>query len=188
MRYFRSRTAWAEYRAEKQKGFPYSGTACYKLDDGYGGAKMTERAGVNAFFPYWAALELIKEGQGDSLNISIPELLVKCKENYAHDKEYRKQFMPKNDTYKGYPLNWECFRPYDMRYNDPGYGIETKICTFPFRANKEEKKELYDLIYTPFVDPICDGRDCTGAKFTGSIRIYTTAEKTVIFHLIHTDV
>ena len=183
MRDYTSRKAWSEYRAEKKKGFPYSGTAAMKLNDGYKGSKdMRDRqtSGASAFFPYWAALELIKEGEKDVLKKDISEILETCKKNRANDIEYYKNFEPCYDRYHGYPIKWEYFRPYDERFNEPGYGTETEICTLPFRATKAEKEELKESLWIHFRNPYCDGRDCTGARFTNSISIYTTAEKTVI--------
>lgn len=186
-----SRKAWAEFRAEKAKGFPYSGTAALKLNEGYRGGKNmmdNQTSGASAFFPYWAALELIKEGKKDELKKDISEILEKCKKNRANDIEYYKNFEPYYDKYYGYPLKWDYFRPYDERFNDPGYGNETLICTLPFKATEEDKKQLRELIWVNFHDPYCDGRDCTGAKWTTSLRIYTTAEKTVILHELATDI
>lgn len=189
MRDYTSKSAWSEYRAIKKKGFPYNGTAALKLNDGYrGGKDMLDNSAVWAYGPYWIALELVKEGKESELKKPVTDILAKCKENHKRDLEYRRNFESTPDTYKGFPLNWKCFRPSDTRFNDPGYGHETQICTLPFRASEGDKKALRELIYTPFVDPYCDGRDCTGAMFTGGIDIYTTDSKTVILHRIYYDV
>ena len=167
MRDFRSKAAWSEYRAEKKKGFPYSGTAALKLNDGYrGGKNMLDNPAAWAFGPYWIALELNKEGKNGQIKEPVAEILDSCKKNYDKAVKRKQMFEPTPDTYKGYSLKWECFRPFDERFNDPGYGQETQICTLPFRATKSDKEALKEMIYTPFVDPYCDGRDCTGAMYT----------------------
>ena len=189
MRDFRSATAWAEYRAEKKKGYPYNGLAALKLNDGYrGGKDMLDNPAIWAFGPYWIALELTKDGKGEQVKKPINEILHTCQMNHMAAVREKEMFKHEPDTYKGCPLDWKCFRPFDEEFNDPGYGHETQICTLPFRATESDKKALKELIYTPFVDPYCDGRDCTGAMFTNGIDIYTTSEKTVILHRISYDV
>ena len=183
---YNSIKSWKEYYKEKAKGFPYCGSAAYKLNDGsYNGNNKIHEPSFS-FSPYWLALELIHEGKKDALKITIPELLAKCKKNYEFEKERLEQFKSKPDTYNGYPLIWEHYRAYDEDYN--GYDCETKICTLPFRATKEDKAALREQLYIRFVRPCCDGRDCTGAPFTGYIKIFTTVDKTIIIHKIHYDV
>ncbi len=188
MRDFRSKKAWSEYRAEKAKGFPYSGSAVLKLNDGYGSFRSmmdNYTSGASAFFPYWAALELIKEGNEDALKKSLSEILEKCKQNRASDIEYYKNFQRSYDTYKGYTLKWETFMPREECYNS--FDVTTEKCVLPFKATEEDKKALYELIYTPFRDPYCDGRDCTGAWFTRWLNIYTAGDKTFIYHKMDCD-
>ncbi|AOZ97925.1 hypothetical protein [Butyrivibrio hungatei] len=184
MRDFRNKYAWSLYRAELNKGYPYDGTAAFRLDNGYGsGRKMIDEP-AREFLPYWAALELKKEGRLNSKKTVI-EILDECKKRYNAEVAYREEWKSEPDTYKGYELKWEHFMPYDDDYN--AFDHETLRCVLPFRATEEDKKALRELIYIPFRDPYCDGRDCTGARFTGSLRIYTTQEKTFIYHIIEVD-
>lgn len=177
MRDYRDKQAWRAYLAEKAKGYPYSGSAAFKLEDWRG--KLIDSPSF-AFVPYWLALELVSEGKKDALKVPIDELLAKCKKSYMESVIYNKKFKLKPDTYKGHPLNWEIYRPTD-EYNNSCDSF-TEKCVIPEKLNEEEKKELYEQIYERFYDPYCDGRDCTGVWFTGWIKILTTTEKTFIYH------
>ena len=185
---YNSIRSWKEYYSEKAKGFPYSGSAALKPNDG-----CSERPRNNkfdepcaAFMPYWIALELIHEGK--ECNLTLDELLAKCKENYKHDLEWQEKMKEKPRYYKGHPIIWKNYRPTDERFNDPGYGHETWIATLPFRANEEDKKVLNAYFFIPYHIPYGDGRDCTGVKWTARLNIYTAQNKTVILHRIQADV
>lgn len=176
MRDYRDKRAWRAFVLEKRKGYPYSGTAAFKLED-WRGKKIDSPS--FAFTPYWLGLELIAEGKGDALTIPIDELLEKCKENYKKSVIYNEKFKFEPDTFKGYPLVWEKYRPRDEYSNS--FDSFTEKCVIPEKLNDKEKKELYEQIYEAFYDPYCDGR-CTGVWFTGWIKILTTTEKTFVYH------
>ena len=184
---YSSTKAWKEYYAEKAKGFPYSGSAAMKLNDGCIGrpreSKLDEPGAC--FVPYWLALELIHEGKGDSLNMAVEDILAKCKKNYKTEVEREKQWTPRPETYGGYPLNWVLFRPLDQDYND--YDRVTLKTEIPIRISKEEANELEKALFEPFYNPYDDGRDCSGVWFSTSVRAYRCANKTIIFHTKHCD-
>ena len=185
---YSSTRSWKEYYAEKATGFPYSGSAALRLNDGCLGRPRNSKFDVPGanFFPYWTALELIHEGKANSLNMTLPEVLAACKKNYQKEVEREKAWAVKPETYGGYPLNWELFRPYDQDFND--FDRVTAKCVIPIRLSDEEVKGLKEDLYEPFVDPYCDGRDCTGAWFTGYIKVLRCADRTYIIHCKHCDV
>ena len=179
--------AWKEYYAEKAKGYPYSGSAAFKLNSGRIGFddrrpeydKLTEPGA--AFLPYWLGLELIAEGKEEALKLTISEILAKCKKDYESRCEREQVFRRKPDVYKGHELNWRMYRPLAMDDSDNSYDVSTEVCVIPFKVSDKEKEELRQMIEEPFNDPYCDGR-CTGTWFTGYIGIYTTSKNTHIIH------
>lgn len=187
---YNSTAAWKKYHAEKKKGFPYSKSAAFQLNSGISWDGQCEhdklREPSAAFLPYWMGIELIHEGKENALKLTIPELLAKCKKDYEKRLERAKQWERKPDTYNGYPLNWRMYRPLAHDDADNSYDITTFVCELPFKATKEQKEELRQLIWEPFYDPYCDGRQ-TGKWSTSSVGIYTTNNKTVICHIRHCD-
>ncbi len=187
MRECYDRRKWLAYHNAKMQGWPYSGTAAFQLDDPVYGRKISDKPSF-MMFPYWAALEMAKEG--DPLKKSIADILNHCKEKMAAETQRLAQFTSKPEMFRRddgseYPLEWEYYRPYDEDYNS--YDQFTQRCILPFKVTEEEKAELREGLWVHFRDPYCDGRDCTGAPFTSWIQIYTTAEKTFIYHKISLD-
>lgn len=187
---YNSTKSWEKYYAEKAKGFPYSKTAAFQLNSGICWDGRCEndklREPSAAFLPYWTGIELIKEGKEDALKLTIPELLAKCKKDYEERVERAKKWENKPSCYNGYPLIWRMFRPLAKDDADNSCDITTQICELPFRATKEQKSELREMLWEHFHDPYCDGRQ-TGTWFTSSIGVYTTKDKTVICHIRHCD-
>lgn len=189
---YNSTAAWEKYHVEKKKGFPYSKSAAFQLNSGITCGGQCEhdklREPSAAFLPYWMGIELIHEGKADSLKMTIPELLAKCKKDFKERTEREEYWRSKPDTYNGYPLNWRMYRPFAHDDSDNSYDRITEICELPFKASKEQKEELKQMLWVHFHDPYCDGRDCTGVWFTGYIGVYTTTDKTVIINCKHRDV
>ena len=179
---YNSTIAWKKYHDEKAKGFPYSGQAAFYLNDGcHERPRQNKRDEAGFCFAlYWIALELIHEGKGDSLNLTLEEILAKCKKNYKDELKRLEEFKREPDTYKGYELNWETYKPDNECYNS--FDCWTGKCELPVKLSDEECKELHDGLWEHFHDPICDGRDCTGAWFTTSIRFFRAPQKTIILH------
>ncbi len=185
---YNSTKAWKEYYAEKAKGFPYSGSAAFKLNDGcreYPRNSKLDEPG-SSFIPYWIALELIHEGKKDSLNVTLDELLEKCKQNYDIEVKRLERFKDRAEKYKNHPLNWKLFRPYDTDYND--FDTATFKCEIPERLSDEECKDLKEELWEYFYNPHDDGRDCSGVWFTSWIKVLRCSNKTVIYHRKSCDV
>lgn len=98
---------------------------------------------------------------------------------------YHEDYDP-YDYYKGKPIIWKAFRPYDEQYNS--YDCRTEITTIMHRMDEEDEREFREYFWIHFVDPYCDGRDCTGAPFTGWIKFLRCKDRTVIIHHINYDV
>ena len=184
---YNSIPAWQKYHDEKAKGFPYSGQAAFYLNDGClerPRRNKRDEAGFN-FAPYWIALELIHEGKGDSLNISVEEILEKCKKNYKDEIERYEMFRNKPDTYKGHEIEFTTYKGDDEDYNS--FDRWTGRCEIPVKLSDEECKELREGMWEHYRDPYYDGRDCTGTWFTTSIKFYRAPHKTIIMHEKHCD-
>lgn len=185
---YNSIKSWKEYYAEKAKGFPYSGSAAFKLNDG-----CYERSQNNklnepcaSFLPYWLALELIHEGKANEMKITIEELLAKCKKNYKAEVSRQKSFESRPDCYKGHPLIWDYYQPYKEEFCS--WDRVTLRCIIPEKLTDEECKEIREGLWEHWYNPYNDGRDCTGVWFTSSISFYRCEGKTIIHHTKHCDV
>lgn len=90
------------------------------------------------------------------------------------------------DRWKGEPVLWKAFRPYDEDYNS--YDCRTEIVTIMHRMTVREKRDFEREFWIHFHDPYCDGRDCTGAPFTGWMKFLRCKDRTIIIHHINYDV
>ena len=89
------------------------------------------------------------------------------------------------DYYEGNPIIWKPFRPNDEAYNS--YDCRTEITTIMHRMSAEDEKEFREAFWIHYVDPYCDGRDCTGAPFTGWMKFLRCKDRTIIIHKIEYD-
>jgi len=181
---YNSTRAWEKYHAQKLLGWPYSGSAALMLDDGICGEHNKRHEPGASFAPYWTALELIKEGKEQSLRLPLEEILSRCKKVFNDKKEDELFYKHKPDSYNGCILEWRTFMPCDERYNDSD--TSTQCCTLPFALTNEQKMELREKIFIEFHDKYCDGRQ-TGQWFTTWIRIFSTPNKTFIYHRLGCD-
>ncbi len=180
--------SWKAYYAEKAKGFPYSGTAALKLNDGCTHPSRNDKAlepGAQ-FAPYWTALELIHEGRRDALKLTVEEILAKCRKNYETELGYYRRPESHHETYKGHPLIWEMYRPYKEEFN--WIDIKTLRCVVPVKLTDEECEEIREGLWQHWYNPYDDGRDCTGVWFTSSISFYRCTDRTIIQHTLHKDI
>lgn len=90
------------------------------------------------------------------------------------------------DKWKGEPVIWKPFRPYDDNYND--YDCKTEIVTVMHRMTVREKRDFEREFWINFHDPYCDGRDCTNAPFTSYMKFLRCKDRTIIIHRICYDV
>ena len=58
----------------------------------------------------------------------------------------------------------------------------------PWKLSDEEERDFREQFWIEFHDPYCDGRDCTGAPFTGYMSFMRCTDRTVILHCIEYDV
>ena len=89
------------------------------------------------------------------------------------------------DRWKGEPVKWEYFRPYDENYNS--YDCRTEIVTIMHRMTVREKRDFEREFWVHFRDPYGDARDCTGAPFTGWMKFLRCKDRTVIIHHVNYD-
>lgn len=178
MRDYISKEGWLAYRTEMLKGFPYCGSAAFKLEDCSSplvGRKLQFEPS-SAFLTYWIALELQKEGTLDCKS-SISEILEMCKDLYEEKKANSKNCGSEEAAYKGYKLEWKSYRLLDSDTD------ATWRCVLPFRATEDDKKALRKLIYIPY-EFNDNGFGGPAYPYTDSLKIYTTTEKTFIYHSI----
>ena len=97
---------------------------------------------------------------------------------------YHEDYDP-YDYYEGKPIIWKAFRPYDENYNS--YDCRTEITTIMHRMDDEDEREFKEYFWVHFHDPYCDGRDCTGAPFTGWMKFLRCKDRTVIIHHVNYD-
>ena len=101
---------------------------------------------------------------------------------YLREKSYDDNM----DIFGGYiEIKWTPFRPYDEEWN--AYDFRTEKCILPVRLTDDEINAFREHYWITFHDPYCDGRDCTGAPFTGYMRFYRCADRTVVIHRIDYD-
>ncbi len=98
---------------------------------------------------------------------------------------YHEDYEP-FERWKGEPVIWKAFRPYDENYNS--YDYKTEIVTIMHRMSVREKRDFENQFRIYFRDPYCDGRDCTGAPFTGWMKFLRCKDRTVIIHHVNYDV
>lgn len=125
------------------------------------------------YSPYFMALALKK----DNAN----EILQKIK---SSKKPVRYKSTP--DRFRNHDVIWNYYRPYDENYNS--YDQKTMKTVLPWKLSDEEEKDFREQFWIEFHDPYCDGRDCTGAPFTGYIKFMRCTDRTVILHCIDYDV
>lgn len=114
--------------------------------------------------------------------------LVKAKASsksiYEKAKKYN-FFLPEPEKFCGETVVWEPFRPYDEDYNS--YDVRTERTIIRHKMTKEEAHNFEDQFWIHFVDPYCDGRDCTGAPFTAWFQFLRCEDRTIILHRINFD-
>ena len=91
-----------------------------------------------------------------------------------------------NDYFDNQPIIWKPFRWADENYNS--YDCRTEITTIMHRFTEEDEREFREYFWITYHDPYCDGRDCTGAPFTGWMKFLRCKDRTVIIHHINYDV
>lgn len=89
------------------------------------------------------------------------------------------------DYYEGKPIIWKAFRPYDEDYNN--YDCLTEITTIMHRFTAEDERKFREYFWIHFHDPYRDGRDCTGAPFTGWMKFLRCKDRTIIIHKVNYD-
>ena len=89
------------------------------------------------------------------------------------------------DRWKGEPVLWRAFRPYDEDYNF--YDCRTEIVTIMHRMSVREMRDFENQFRIYFRDPYGDGRDCTGAPFTGWMKFLRCKDRTIIIHKVNYD-
>lgn len=172
-------TSYRQYaKAKRDKDPLVSKMAALSLT-GY--RPQTRLENALTFMPYFVALEGAREGNE------------KCtKELIAKRLEIAKKSIRKPDNHEFvYPYNdgglkWEIYRPYDESFCS--YDCVTYKAVVDHKLTKEEEDELREEIYVHFYDPYCDGRDCTGAPFTGYIQVLRCSDRTIILHEVNFDV
>lgn len=103
-------------------------------------------------------------------------------------KEPRVYYMDNYDLYdyyEGKPIIWKAFRPMDEAYNS--YDCRTEITTVMHRMDEADEREFREYFWIHFHDPYGDGRDCTGAPFTGWMKFLRCKDRTIIIHKINYD-
>lgn len=92
------------------------------------------------------------------------------------------------DSFEGEKLTWQIYNPgkkYFEEYNS--FDRTTWITKLNHKLSKEEEKRFREKYYIPFIDPYCDGRDCTAAEFTGWMKFLRCADRTYVMHCIEID-
>lgn len=170
---------YREYARDKRSdSYITRGTAALKLRDYHHNPII----GAECFLPYWIKLEMKQAGY----EITTEELqssLRKAKQTYASYPTRKTDFSyPYNDA----GLSWSLYRPHDQQFND--FDCVTFKAIIDHKLTQEEEKELREILYVEFHDPYCDGRDCTGAPFTGYLQFLRCSDRTIVLHHVNFDV
>ena len=108
-------------------------------------------------------------------------ILAACKDRYERfrpSKAYEFEFQ-------GKIYSWSDFRTMDLDYNS--YDHYTKLVILPWKLSKADEEQFREENVIHFVDPYCDGRDCTGAPFTGYMKFLRCSDRTWIIHHVDLD-
>lgn len=169
--------SYREYARQKRSGDPvHAGMAAYALKE-YDQADRIEAAYY--FLPYWLTRELYKNGEVSAEKVDLA--LKKAKESYRPRK-----FVKDPYPYDNAGLKFNYYRPYDEDFNS--YDRVTFKAVIDHKITDEEEKDLREELTVEFHDPYCDGRDCTGAPFTGWLKFYRCSDRTIVLHTIEFDV
>ena len=90
------------------------------------------------------------------------------------------------DYFDNQPIIWKPFRIADEDYNS--YDCRTEITTIMSRLSEEDEREFREYFWVHYRDPYGDGRDCTGAPFTGWMKFLRCKDRTIIIHKVNYDV
>ncbi len=137
------------------------------------------------FMPYFSAIINKENGNKDITDEVIEKILSRAK-NCAKEMAEEEIWMRSNcETFNGIEVKWEDFRPYDEDYNS--FDRNSQKVVMPWRFTPEEENEFRERFSIEFHDPYCDGRDCTGAPFTGWMKFLKCKDRTIILHNILYD-
>ncbi|MBQ7430236.1 hypothetical protein [Butyrivibrio sp.] len=172
-------TSYRAYAQAKRDKDPLVSKMAALTLTGYGPYQRLENA--LTFMPYFVALEGARDGNKKCTKELIAERLEKAKKNIRKSEDHKFIY-----PYEDGGLKWEMYRPYDENYCS--YDNITYKAIVDHKLTQEEEKELREALYVEFHDPYCDGRDCTGAPFTGYLQFLRCSDRTIVLHHVNFDV
>ena len=130
--------------------------------------------------PDWATYAILRKTNPEQAKKFKTSVLKEPRIHYVDGYTYDPY-----DYYEGKPIIWKAFRPMDEDYNS--FDCRTEICTIMHRFTEEDEREFREYFWIHFHDPYGDGRDCTGAPFTGWMKFLRCKDRTVIIHHVNYD-
>ena len=138
------------------------------------------------FSPYFIGLMFNATGEKYVSGEYLSGILEKAKERAKEKLEnWERWHRYDADMFRGKEVVWERFRPYDEDYN--AYDHECFKTVLPWKFSEEDEEAFREEYTVIFHDPYGDGRDCTGAPFTGWMKFLRCKDRTFIYHCIEKD-
>ena len=162
---------------------------CYGKDDPRTKAAKDRATVVNPIYAVvYLAHNLYRSGQCSKDKLLA--IIAKAREEEASQQKQMDSFLTEQDSFdcngKSCKVNWYIFRQDDSKYND--YDGCTDICMIPWKMNKKEQSVFEKQHWVKFYDPYNDGRDCTGAMFSSSMKFLRCHDRTYVIHHMSYDV